>query len=182
MLAIQLARYTRLSLHMRTIYSHVEPYLFSWEETPGIFADSTVNLLRSPTTVRCPVCNCPGLCAGSAVILRTVRIACQVPYLYNVHSRLFCWFGCDPGPSARLTMHYSVQIWFINPRSCRGQRFIVVIWFVCLSVRNFWACSPGYQSGALTAWIAFTQQLILLVLIVADFDVKALLSNKTSKS
>ncbi len=47
----------------------------------------------------------------------------------------------------------------------------------CLFVCDTRVCSPGCHSTAFTAWIAFTQQVISLV--VADIDVKASLSNKS---
>ncbi len=51
---------------------------------------------------------------------------------------------------------------------------------VCLSVCDMWVYLPGCQSTAYTAWIASTQQVISFIL-VADFDIKALLSNKSEQ-
>ncbi len=59
------------------------------------------------------------------------------------------------------------------PRRAWTATGIVVVWFVC----DTRVCSPGCHSTAFTAWIAFTQQVVSLV--VADLDVKALLSNKS---
>ena len=90
-------------------YNFMEPYLFSWEETPGFFAGSTVSLLRSHCISA--TCNTLGLFAGSGDPTNVQNSQCMSGALFV---GLFCWLCCDPSSSAYLTMHHHCRFQSLN--------------------------------------------------------------------
>ncbi len=84
-------------------------------------------------------------------------------FSYDIHSRLITFVN--------------PEISFIRMRSGPTLFGLARVYCSSLSVCLSVTYESGCHNGAFTAWIAFTQQVVSLV--VADLDVKASLSNKS---